>query len=106
MSFHVGPLRTDVSGERIPSITRVIRIGDQGTTIEVTTETRCEEIQCTYCVVYYDDVDDTSLESSVSTRSTRLHIPEDDILHSHYREHLKSYTARALYRRRNVSPVR
>jgi hypothetical protein len=38
-----------------------------------------------------------------------FYIPEDDILHSHRRENLKSYIAligRALYRRRNVSPVR
>jgi hypothetical protein len=38
-----------------------------------------------------------------------FYIPEDDILHSHRREHLKSYialTAWAMYRRRNVSPVK
>jgi hypothetical protein len=30
-------------------------------------------------------------ETSVHTRSTRRHIPEDGILHSHRRENLKSY---------------
>jgi hypothetical protein len=38
-----------------------------------------------------------------------FYIPEDDIIHSHRRENLKSYTALtgwALYRRRNVSPVK
>jgi hypothetical protein len=38
-----------------------------------------------------------------------FYIPEDDILHSHRRENLKSYIALAswtLYWRRNVSPVR
>jgi hypothetical protein len=38
-----------------------------------------------------------------------FYIPEDDILHSHIRENLKSYkalTGWTLYRRRNVSPVR
>jgi hypothetical protein len=38
-----------------------------------------------------------------------FYIPEDDILHSHRREDLKSYTALtgwALQQRRNVSPVR
>jgi hypothetical protein len=38
-----------------------------------------------------------------------FYIPEDDILHSHCRENLKSYialTGRSLYRRRNVSPVK
>jgi hypothetical protein len=32
-----------------------------------------------------------SSETAVHTRSTRRHIPEDDILHSHRRENLKSY---------------
>jgi hypothetical protein len=38
-----------------------------------------------------------------------FHFPEDGILHSHSREHLKSYialTGWTLYWRRNVSPVR
>jgi hypothetical protein len=38
-----------------------------------------------------------------------LSIPEDDILHSHRRENLKSYIASsgcAMYWRRNVSPVK
>jgi hypothetical protein len=38
-----------------------------------------------------------------------LYIPEDDILHNHRRQNLKSYialTGWALYRRRNVSPVK
>jgi hypothetical protein len=32
-----------------------------------------------------------SSETSVDTRSTRRHIPENGILHSHRRENLKSY---------------
>jgi hypothetical protein len=34
-----------------------------------------------------------SSETSVLTRATRRNISEDDILHSHCREHLKSYIA-------------
>jgi hypothetical protein len=33
----------------------------------------------------------SSSETSVFTRTTRRNIPEDDILHSHRRENLKSY---------------
>jgi hypothetical protein len=35
----------------------------------------------------------SSFETSVLTRATRLHIPEDDILHSYCHETLKSYIA-------------
>jgi hypothetical protein len=35
-----------------------------------------------------------SSETSVHTRSTWRHIPEDSILHSHHRENLKSYKAK------------
>jgi hypothetical protein len=51
----------------------------------------------------------SSSETSVLTRATRRNIPEDDILHIHRREHLKSYralTGWTLSWRRNVSPVK
>jgi hypothetical protein len=51
----------------------------------------------------------SSSETSVLTRATRRNIPEDDILHIHWRETPKSditLTGWTLLRRRNVSPVR
>jgi hypothetical protein len=51
----------------------------------------------------------SSSETSVLTRVTLCNISGDAILYSHRREILKSYTALtdwALYRRRNVSPVK
>jgi hypothetical protein len=35
----------------------------------------------------------SSSETSVHTRATQHNIPEDDILHSHRRENIKSYKA-------------
>jgi hypothetical protein len=38
-----------------------------------------------------------SSETSVNTRTTQRHIPEDDILHSHRCESLKSYIIHVLH---------
>jgi hypothetical protein len=40
-----------------------------------------------------------SSETSVNTISTRRHIPEDDILHSHRRQNLKSYNRKTCFLR-------
>jgi hypothetical protein len=42
---------------------------------------------------YPDDGGDMLSETSVPTTNTRGHIPEDGILHSYGRVHLKSYLA-------------
>jgi hypothetical protein len=39
-----------------------------------------------------------SSETSVFTRATRRHIPEDDILHSYRRENLKYYNTLEEYK--------
>jgi hypothetical protein len=38
-----------------------------------------------------------SSETSVHTRTTRRHIPENGIFHSHRRENLKSYTVLIMF---------
>jgi hypothetical protein len=51
----------------------------------------------------------SSYETFLHTRAIRRNIPEDDILHNHRRENLKSYltlTGWILYWRRSVSPVK
>jgi hypothetical protein len=77
MLSHVTLVTTDVSEERIASIIRIIRIGELGTTLAVTSNrstlrrnTLMREAIC-------------SSETSVHTETTQHNIPEDDILHSH-----------------------
>jgi hypothetical protein len=59
-------VRTDVSGEPSPSITRVTIIGELGTTLVVTSRRRTLRRNTKYLVI---------------TKATRSNIPEDGILH-------------------------
>jgi hypothetical protein len=63
----VALVRTDVSEEPGVSFIRVTKIGELGTTQAATSNRR------------------------TLRRNTNSHIPEDDILHSHRRENVKSY---------------
>jgi hypothetical protein len=77
--------RTDVSEESIASIIRVDKVSDLGTLALIS---NCSLILPTQMMeaVYFS-------ETSVLTRSTWHHIPEDGILYSHRRENLRSYTS-------------
>jgi hypothetical protein len=113
MLRRVALVRADVSEERIASIIRVTRIGEQGNTLTATeTEARCEETLlrsvssqrasvASYCnVVPSSPILFTSMmqaidssETSAITRATRPNILYGGILHSHRHEILKSYIA-------------
>jgi hypothetical protein len=75
----------DVSEERVASIFRVVQCGSVCYTANVVPSslilsTLVRKATC-------------SSGTSVLTRATRRHIPEDGILHSHHRENLEAYTA-------------
>jgi hypothetical protein len=71
----VARIRTDVLEEYIAFIFRMTRIGELGTTLAVTSN------------------GSRLGRNTVLTRATRRQIPEDDILHSHRHENLKTYMA-------------
>jgi hypothetical protein len=99
----------DVSEDSRVSIIRVTRIGELGTTPAVTSNQRT--LPVTANVVPTPPILVTPMieaphysETSDFTRATHCNIPEEGILHSHRREHLKSYSTTLIERARQFVP--
>jgi hypothetical protein len=103
MLCHVALVRIDVSEELSASFIRVIKIGELGTTLAVTSNRRMLQRNtissqsasvASYCWRCSYFTDSCSSETSVLTRATWHNIPEGAIPHGHRHENLKSYKCR------------
>jgi hypothetical protein len=101
MLCRVAPEKTDVSDERVAPIIRVIGIGELGK-LALTSNQRklrrnarrllvTSNVPSSPIIVTLMMGTTRSSETSDFAGSTRRNIPEDGILHSHRREHFKSY---------------
>jgi hypothetical protein len=96
MLLRLALVKSDISEERITSNIRVIKIGDLGTTLIVTSNRNMLRFLVTatvaptspILVILMMEV----ISSSETSGATRRNIPDYGILQSHARENLKSYT--------------
>jgi hypothetical protein len=89
MLRRVALVRTDVSEELSGSIIRVTRIGELGTTLAIVTAS-VVPIPPILVTLLMEAI--SFSETSVLITAIRCNISEDDILQSHCRGNLKSYT--------------
>jgi hypothetical protein len=94
----VALITTDVLGKHIASIISARRIGELGTTLATLRSVLLLLVTVNFVpslsnlVTLMMDAMRSS-KTTVLTRVTRHHVPEDTILHCHRRENLKSYIA-------------
>jgi hypothetical protein len=94
MLRRVAVVRTDVPEELSASFIRVTRIGELGTTLAVRRLLVTPSIVSSSPILVLLMMEAlSSLETSVHIGATRRNIAEDNILHSHCRRNLRSYTA-------------
>jgi hypothetical protein len=92
MLHRMAVVRTDVSEERIVSIIRITRIGRLGTTLVVCLLVIANIVPSSQILVTPMTEAIRASETSVVSRTTRRHSPEDGIFHNRRREDLRSYT--------------
>jgi hypothetical protein len=90
----VALVRTDISEEHIAFIIRLTRIGKLGTlavhsVLQLLVTANTVRNSLILVTIMMEAI--RSPETSVLTRAPWFNIPEDDILHSHHCENLKSY---------------
>jgi cobalamin synthase len=95
-------VETDVLEERIASIIRVTRIGEQGTlavflrsVLQLLVNTSVVPSSHILVTLMVEAL--RSSETSVLTRATRSNTQEDGVFHRHRREYLKSYVALTIW---------
>jgi hypothetical protein len=88
MICHVALVRTDISQEFSASIIRVTRIGELGTTLAITSNRRrllvMANVPSSPILVTLMMEALSSCKTSVLTRATRCHIPEETILLTYF----------------------